>query len=122
VLTTLSPGGVCVLTTVNPSLSRSRCAWGKFMPTTSGTGTRGGVLEAGAPSDGLAVGVLAGAGTGEPAGESGREPAGGADAEPAAELERATPGAAIEAGSGGDVAEEPDRGADPDVAGAAAAA
>jgi hypothetical protein len=83
VLTTLSPGGVCVPATVNPSLSSSRRAWGKFMPITSGTGTRGGVLEAG----GLAVGVLAGEGDGEPAGgedaalagEAGRDLAGDAD-------------------------------------------
>src|ERR1700722_1710447 len=54
-LATVLPGGVCVLETVNPSPSSTRSAWGQFMPVTSGTGTRPGVL---------AAGVLGGGGVG----------------------------------------------------------
>ncbi len=53
------PGRVCLPRTVNPSLMSSRRALMKVIPTTSGTGTRDGGLEAGAlaeEAEALAVG------------------------------------------------------------------
>ena len=43
---TTCPRRVCRPRTVNPSPMSSRRAWVKVIPTTSGTGTSGGVLEA----------------------------------------------------------------------------
>ena len=51
------------------------------MPITSGTGTSGGVLEAGALSEGLTVGCTFTAEDGEPAGSEDGEPAGAEDGE-----------------------------------------
>ena len=52
---TTCPTRVCLPTTVNPSLTSSSRALVKVIPTTSGTGTRGGALEAGGLTEGLAV-------------------------------------------------------------------
>jgi hypothetical protein len=52
---TICPRRVCLPTTMNPSLASSSRALMKRMPTTSGTGTRAGVLEAGGVDEGLAV-------------------------------------------------------------------
>ena len=70
---TTCPTRVCLPRTVKPSLMSSSRAWVKVIPTTSGTGTSGGVLEADALTEGLAVGLpdagaaveLAGAAEGE---------------------------------------------------------
>jgi hypothetical protein len=133
VLTTFTPGGVCVPTTVNPSLSSSRFAWGKFMPITSGIGTRGGVLDAAVlaavlaagPAVGAAVGALAGEVAGEPASEAERDPAGEAgEVEEAGEVGepvREAAGAAVVPGSGGG-AGAPERDPDRELPGACAVA
>jgi hypothetical protein len=125
VLTTFTPGGVCVPTTVNPSLSSSRFAWGKFMPITSGIGTRGGVLDAAVLAAGPAVGALAGEVAGEPASEAERDPAGEAgEVEEAGEVGepvREAAGAAVVPGSGGG-AGAPERDPDRELPGACAVA
>ena len=65
---TTCPRRVCLPTTVNPSLTSSSRALMKVIPTTSGTGSRGGPEE-----DALAVGRPGGGAALEPAGAAGRE-------------------------------------------------
>jgi hypothetical protein len=141
-LTTASPGGWCVPTTVNPSPCSSFRAWPKFMPITSGIVTRAGVLEAGVLEAGVpeagvpeagapAVGPAAGVPAGEEGEEAAREPerefAGEPEREFAGEEARDAEGkAGLEVGGtaepGDDGAAEPGLGAGAEVAGVCAAA
>jgi hypothetical protein len=65
---TTCPTRMCLPTTVNPSLTSSSRALVNVIPTTSGTGTRGGAL-----AGGLAVGLADGGAAVEVAGDVGRE-------------------------------------------------
>src|ERR1700722_3038861 len=84
---TTCPTRVWSRRTLNPSLWSSARASAKVRPTTSGMGTTGGALVAGALGVGLAlrvgVGVLVGDAARELAGGAGREPVGGARPEAA---------------------------------------
>ena len=97
---TTCPTRVCLPTTLNPSLMSSSRALAKVIPTTSGTGTRGGALEAGGLAEELAVGPPDEGAAVEATGDAGRELAGvtaGGDAEATAAVEcRVAPAAEVD--------------------------
>ena len=97
---TSCPTRVCLPTTLNPSPTSSSRALVKVIPTTSGTGTRGGALEAGGLAGRLAEGLPGGGTAVEATGDAGRELAGvtaGGDPEATAAVEcRVAPAAEVD--------------------------
>jgi hypothetical protein len=114
---TICPRRVCLPSTLNPSLTSSSRALIKGMPTTSGTGTRSGVLESWGVDEGLAGAVDEGLAVRD----AGKEAAEDGTVELAGDAKWEAAGAAA-AGSCGFAAAEFDQDAGPAAADGAAAA